>query len=119
LVGLAQVAALVPGVSRNGATLTAARALGFDREAAARLSWCAGLPIIGGATVLKVTRLAQRGLAPELRAPFAAGAAAAFASALLARPLLRVRRQRLTAAYRIALGALALRRLDRLQWPHG
>lgn len=119
LVGLAQVAALAPGVSRNGATLTAARALGFDRETAARLSWRAGLPIIGGATVLKVTRLAQRGLAPELRAPFAAGAAAALASTLLARPLMRVRRQRLTAAYRIALGALALRRLDRLQWPHG
>jgi undecaprenyl-diphosphatase len=115
-VGIAQIAALVPGVSRTGATLTAARALGFDRETASRLSWQAGLPIIGGATVLKVARLSQRGLAAELRAPFAAGAAAAFASTLAASPLLRVRRQRLIAVYRIALGAFALHRLE---WPRG
>jgi undecaprenyl-diphosphatase len=114
LVGIAQIAALVPGVSRNGATLTAARALGFDREAAARISWQAGLPIIGGATVLKVGRLAQRGLDPELRMPFAAGAAAAFAATLASAPLLRVRHQRVIAAYRIALGAFALHRLE---WP--
>jgi undecaprenyl-diphosphatase len=114
-VGAAQAMALVPGVSRNGATLTAARALRLDRETAAGLSWRAGLPIIGGATLLKVVRLSQRGLAPELRAPFAAGATAAFLSTLAARPLLRVRRYRVTAAYRIALGAIALRRLDRLQ----
>jgi undecaprenyl-diphosphatase len=118
-VGLAQAAALVPGVSRNGATLTAARALGADRDAAARLSWRAGLPIIGGATALKLVRLRQRGLAPELRVPFAAGAGAAFASTLAAAPLLRVRRHRLTAAYRVAFGAFALRRLHRLEWPRG
>jgi undecaprenyl-diphosphatase len=116
-VGVAQAAALVPGVSRNGATLTAARALGFDREAAARLSWRAGLPIIGGATLLKLVRLSQHGLAPELRRPFAAGAVAAFASTLAAAPLLRVRSQRVTAAYRVAFGAFALRRLHRLEWP--
>ena len=114
LVGAAQACALVPGVSRNGATLTAARALGFDRDTAARLSWRAGLPIIAGATLLKVTRLAQRGLDPELRGPFAAGAAAAFASTLAAAPLLRVRHQRAIAAYRVALGAFALHRLE---WP--
>jgi undecaprenyl-diphosphatase len=116
VIGLAQAAALVPGVSRNGASLTAARALAFDREAAARLSWRAGLPIIGGATLLKLVRLAQRGLDRDLRAPFAAGAAAAFVSTLAASPLLRVRRQRGVAAYRIALGAFAL---HRLQWPRG
>lgn len=117
VVGIAQALALVPGVSRNGATLTAARALGFDRDAAARLSWQAGLPIIGGATALKLFRLAQRGLDPELRIPFAAGTAAAFASTLVAAPLLRVRRQRAIAAYRVALGAFALHRLHRLEWP--
>jgi undecaprenyl-diphosphatase len=119
VVGIAQAAALVPGVSRNGATLTAARALGFDREAAARLSWRAGLPIIGGATVLKLVRLWQRGLDRELRAPFAAGAVAAFASTLAAAPLLRVRHYRAAAAYRVVLGAFALRRLHRLEWPRG
>jgi len=118
-VGIAQAAALVPGVSRNGATLTAARALGFDREAAARLSWRAGLPIIGGATLLKLVRLSQRGLEPSLRIPFAAGALAAFASTLASAPLLRIRRHRLAGLYRVALGAFALRRLHRLEWPRG
>ena len=46
LVGLAQVGALVPGVSRSGSTLTAALALGFKREEAARLSFLLGLPAI-------------------------------------------------------------------------
>jgi undecaprenyl-diphosphatase len=119
LVGLAQATALIPGVSRNGATLTAARALGMDPEASARVSWRAGLPVIGGATLLKLVRLRQRGLAPELRVPFAAGAAAAFFSTLVASPLLRVRRHRVTGAYRVALGAVALRRLHRLEWPRG
>ena len=63
-----------------------------------------------------LVRLSQRGLDRDLRAPFAAGAAAAFASTLAAAPLLRVRRQRLIAAYRIALGAFALHRLE---WPRG
>jgi undecaprenyl-diphosphatase len=119
IVGAAQAAALVPGVSRNGATLTAARALGLDRETAARISWQAGLPIIGGATVLKLVRLTQRGLDPELRMPFAAGAGAAFAATLASAPLLQIRHQRVIAAYRVALGAFALRRLHRLEWPRG
>ncbi|MGB6534871.1 MAG: undecaprenyl-diphosphate phosphatase [Xanthobacteraceae bacterium] len=46
LVGVAQVGALIPGVSRSGATLTAALALGFKREEAARLSFLLGLPAI-------------------------------------------------------------------------
>ncbi len=55
--GLAQAAALIPGVSRNGATLTAARARGFRRGAAQALSWHAGLPVILGASVLKGARM--------------------------------------------------------------
>lgn len=46
LVGLAQVGALIPGVSRSGSTLTAALALGFQRAEAARLSFLLGLPAI-------------------------------------------------------------------------
>jgi undecaprenyl-diphosphatase len=46
LVGLAQVGALVPGVSRSGSTLTAALALGFKRDDAARFSFLLGLPAI-------------------------------------------------------------------------
>ncbi len=46
LVGIAQVGALIPGVSRSGSTLTAALALGFQRDEAARFSFLLGLPAI-------------------------------------------------------------------------
>jgi undecaprenyl-diphosphatase len=46
LVGVAQVGALIPGVSRSGSTLTAALALGFKRDEAARFSFLLGLPAI-------------------------------------------------------------------------
>ena len=59
--GLAQTLALIPGVSRNGATLTAARARGFGRGDAQALSWHAALRVILGASALKGSRLARRG----------------------------------------------------------
>src|SRR3954454_25257840 len=53
LLGLAQACALVPGVSRAGATLAAARALGFPRPDAVRVSRGIGVPVIVGAAGLK------------------------------------------------------------------
>ena len=115
-IGLAQACALAPGVSRNGATLTAARLLRFERPAANRLSRHAALPIILAAAGLKGYRLWRRGLPRELAAPFAAGAAAAFGSTLISSrlvPLVDGARSYLPfAAYRVALGAVALRRLS-------
>ena len=58
--GLAQAAALVPGVSRSGATRAVARARGFTRAAAAELSAEVALPVLAGATALKGVRLARR-----------------------------------------------------------
>jgi undecaprenyl-diphosphatase len=113
--GLAQACALIPGVSRNGATLAAARRRGFTREAANRLSRHVALPVIAGATLLKGVRLRRRGLPPGMRAPFAAGVAAAFVSTLASRWLIQqVERDRSLApyaAYRIALAALVIARL--------
>ena len=51
--GLAQAAALAPGVSRNGATLTAARWRGFTRQHSNMLSRTVALPVIVGAAMLK------------------------------------------------------------------
>jgi len=113
-IGVAQACALAPGVSRNGATLTAARLLRFQRPAANRLSRHAALPIILAAAGLKGYRLSRRGLPRELRAPFAAGAAAAFLSTLASTQLIRIvdgaRSYAPFAAYRVALGAVALKR---------
>lgn len=52
IVGLAQVLALIPGTSRSGITMTAARALGFERTDAARFSMLLSIPTIVGAGVL-------------------------------------------------------------------
>ena len=114
LLGVAQACALVPGVSRNGATLAAARLRRFNREDANRLSRHVALPVIAGATLLKTVRLTRRGLPPASAVPIAAGVAASFASTLGSTWLIRqVERDRSLvpyAAYRIALAAVVLRR---------
>ena len=53
LIGVAQAVALIPGVSRAGVTITAARGLGFDRPAAARFSFLLSAPAVLGAGVLQ------------------------------------------------------------------
>jgi undecaprenyl-diphosphatase len=113
--GIAQACALLPGVSRNGATLAAARRRGFTREDANKLSRHVALPVIAGATLLKTVRLARRGLPPRSALPIAIGAGASFASTLGSTWLIRqVERDRSLvpyAAYRLALAAVVLRRL--------
>ncbi len=115
--GVAQACALIPGVSRNGATLAAARFRRFTREDANRLSRHVALPVIAGATLLKGTRLARRGLPPKAGLPFAVGAAASFGSTLGSTWLIKqVERDRSLwpyAAYRIALATAVLTRLAR------
>jgi undecaprenyl-diphosphatase len=52
-VGCAQALALIPGTSRSGITMTAGRALGFDRATAARFSFLLSIPLILAAGMLK------------------------------------------------------------------
>ncbi len=54
IIGLAQCVALVPGVSRSGATITMALALQIDRRSAAAFSFLMSLPVTAGAAMLKV-----------------------------------------------------------------
>lgn len=115
LLGLAQVSALVPGVSRNGATLTAARARLFTREQANLLSRTVALPVIVGAVALKGGRLRRRGITPGMGRALAVGASASFASTLVSQHLIRlVERDRALwpyAAYRLALAGLVAARV--------
>lgn len=115
--GLAQAAALAPGVSRNGVTLAAARWRRFSRHQANLLSRTIALPIIVGATALKGTRLTRRGASPSLRRSLALGAAASFASTLASQRLINlVERDRALwpyAVYRAGLAAAVLLRLSR------
>ncbi len=115
--GLAQAAALIPGVSRNGATLTAARARRFDREHANLLSRTVALPVIVGATALKGARLRRRGASPRLRQAIAAGIGASFVSTLASQRLIGlVERDRALwpyAAYRVGLATAVAVRMRR------
>jgi undecaprenyl-diphosphatase len=108
LLGLAQAAALAPGVSRSGAARTVARARGFHPEDADRLARAVGLPVTAGAVAWKARELraADRAERRALAAgAVASGLATAASGALRARSLLPY------AAYRAALAGLVLRRL--------
>jgi undecaprenyl-diphosphatase len=115
--GLAQAAALAPGISRNGATLTAARWRGFTRQHSNMLSRTVALPVIVAAATLKGARLRRRGLPREARGGFAAGTAASFGSTLASQELIRVVERDSAlwpyAAYRGALAAGVLGNLWR------
>ncbi len=117
LLGLAQAAALIPGISRNGATLTAARARRFDREQANLLSRMVALPVIVGATALKGVRLRRRGVSRDLAGAIAVGVGASFASTLASQRLIGlVERDRALwpyAAYRLGLAAAVAVRMPR------
>jgi undecaprenyl-diphosphatase len=73
LIGAAQVLALNPGTSRSGITITAARKFGFSRDAAARVSFLMSVPVIGGAVLLKLTKLTQDGIPEGLLTPMIVG----------------------------------------------
>jgi undecaprenyl-diphosphatase len=115
--GLAQAAALFPGVSRGGAALAAARLRGFKRADAQRLQRELAVPVIAGAALLTGWRLRARRLPPATSASFLAGTVASFVSTLASRRVLRIGGGEHPlwpyAAYRLALSAAVLARLHR------
>ena len=133
IIGLLQAAAILPGVSRSGSTLSGALSRGLDRDFAARFSFLLSIPAILGALVLQLKELAEEagitetgtGLAPDTgvetavtaaggigAAPLAAGAlAAALVGFFSIRLMLKIVRERsLTgfAVYTAILGTLVL-----------
>jgi undecaprenyl-diphosphatase len=112
LVGLAQVGALIPGVSRSGSTLTAALALGFKRGEAARLSFLLGLPAIALAGLKEVWELYKIRLDTHAWSVLIVGVAVASVSAFLAIWTLMRTLERFSSwpfvIYRLALGVIIL-----------
>ena len=84
IVGFAQAVALAPGTSRSGITITAGRALGLTRAAAARFSFLLLAPITFGAVVYEGIDLALTGLPPGSVGPFIVGITAAGVSGFAA-----------------------------------
>lgn len=112
IAGAAQVIALNPGTSRSGITITALRKLGFNRESAARVSFLMSIPIIGGAVVLKMAKLASDGIPDGFLTPMLVGIiAAAIAGWIAIASLLRfvsTRNFLPYVAYRFVAGAVIL-----------
>ena len=110
LIGLAQAVALIPGTSRSGITMTAARAMGFERGEAARFSFLLGIPAITAAGLFTALEAWEQGTGVPPDALwaafftfFAALAAIAFLMALVKRTSFTV-----FVVYRFALGLLLL-----------
>jgi undecaprenyl-diphosphatase len=109
LIGIAQVLAIIPGVSRSGSTITAGRALSFDRESAATFSFLLSMPIIAAAALFKVPHLLRDGSLglPLLVGVLASAVSGWFAIGLLLRFVTR-RSFGVFAVYRLILGAAVL-----------
>jgi len=84
-VGVSQILALMPGVSRSGITITTGRMAGLDRDSAARFSFLLLIPIVAGAVVYKgIKHVVINSLPPGSTGPFVAGTIAAAAVGLVA-----------------------------------
>lgn len=110
IIGLAQALALIPGTSRSGITMTAARFMGFTRPEAARFSFLLGIPAIAGAGLLTALDASSSGEAISNDALLAA--ALTFVSALAAIAFLMAIVKRFSflpfVLYRFALGGFLL-----------
>ncbi len=109
LVGLGQAVALIPGVSRSGATLTTSLFLGLERQTAARFSFLLGIPALAIGTLVQ----AQEALGnPQLFMPLIVGIiSAAIFSYIFIAWLLRYLQTQSTWVfvwYRLALGSCLL-----------
>jgi undecaprenyl-diphosphatase len=84
-IGVSQILALMPGVSRSGITITTGRAAGLDRDSAARFSFLLLIPVVFGAVVYKgVKHVLIEPLPPGSTGPFVVGTLAAAGVGLVA-----------------------------------
>jgi len=109
LIGLAQMFAIIPGVSRSGSTITAGRGLRFTREDAAVFSFLMSMPIIAAAAVLKMPQaIREQGLsAPMITGVLASAISGWIAISVLLRLVSR-HSYGIFAVYRVLLGLAVL-----------
>jgi len=110
LVGLAQAMALIPGTSRSGVTMTAARALGYKRVEAARFSFLLAIPAVAGAGLLAVLDLAEASAQMQWDA-LVTGVftfIAAFATMAFLMNFLKKASMMVFVVYRVAMGVVLL-----------
>ena len=110
IIGVAQALALIPGTSRSGVTITAARAMGFERSDAARFSFLLGIPAMAGAGVLVLGETARSGEALSWDSALTGALTFLCALAAIAFLMAVIRRFSLLpfVIYRLILGAVLL-----------
>lgn len=111
-VGLFQLAAIFPGLSRSGSTVTAGLLRGYDRDFAVEFSFLLSIPAVLGANVFRLPELFSTPVPRTALLPCAAGAAAAAAVGLLSMKLISLAAKRRGflpfALYCLAVGTAAL-----------
>jgi undecaprenyl-diphosphatase UppP len=112
-IGAAQALALVPGISRSGISISAARFAGLDREAAARFSFLMSTPITAGAAIFETRKLVSGETGVDVNLGLLiVGMLAAFVSGMLAIGFmlryLRTRSLNIFVAYRLVLAAVVI-----------
>ena len=110
IVGIAQALAIIPGTSRSGVTMTAARFLGYKRVEAARFSFLLSIPAVAGAGVLIVPEIFEQGTALAWDALVAGVLTfiAAFATMAFLMNFLKRASMLVFVLYRVAMGAALL-----------
>ncbi|MEO7083361.1 MAG: undecaprenyl-diphosphatase UppP [Gemmatimonadaceae bacterium] len=109
LIGLAQMFAIVPGVSRSGSTITAGRALKLTREGAAIFSFLMSMPIIAAAALLKVPHvLKTEGLSTPLLIGVVASAVSGWIAISVLLRFVVTRSYGIFAMYRVVVGLIVL-----------
>ncbi len=112
-IGVAQAVALVPGISRSGISISAARFAGLDREAAARFSFLMATPVVAGAGAFEALKLVRGEAGVSVEAgPLIVGMVAALVAGLAAIALtlryLRTHPLTVFVVYRVALAAVVV-----------
>jgi undecaprenyl-diphosphatase len=108
VIGFSQALAIIPGVSRSGATITAARLLGIDREDSANFSFLMATPIIAGAGMMEIHKALRDGLTAQLGWGFVAAAIFGIVAIAGLLQFVRVRSYAAFSIYRIALAILVI-----------
>jgi undecaprenyl-diphosphatase len=108
LIGFSQALAIIPGVSRSGATITTARILGIDRPDAANFSFLMATPIIAGAGLFEAHKAFQAGLTAQLGWGFAASAVFGLLAIAGLLRFVQTHTYRPFAIYRIVLAAIVV-----------
>jgi undecaprenyl-diphosphatase len=109
LIGLSQVIALIPGVSRSGSTISTARGLRFDRESAAEFSFLMSMPIIAAAVVMEGPKALQEGgLTNEIMSGVVASAISGWLAISILMRFVSKHSYGVFAFYRVVLGLAVL-----------